>query len=61
MKNGIVHEAFLNESYDFVLSFFWIVENEILRRMDLSKLKMDIWWKSVIFRYILGYKPFIRV
>ena len=51
MKNQIVHETFQNESYD--ISFFWI-DNEILRRMDLSKSKMDIWWKIVIFQYILG-------
>ena len=52
MKNQIVHETFQNESYDF-FDFFWI-DNEILRRMDLSKLKMDIWWKIVIFHHILG-------
>ena len=52
MKNEIVHETFQNESYDF-FDFFWI-DNEILRRMDLSKLKMDIWWKIVIFQHILG-------
>ena len=44
----------------FVFCFFWI-DNEILRRMDLSKLKMDIWWKIVIFRHMLGKKPSIRV
>ena len=59
MKNQIVHETFQNESYDF-FDFFWI-ENEILRRMDLSKLKMDIWWKIMIFQHILGSKPSIRV
>ena len=39
------------------LIFFWI-DNEILRRMAISKLKMDIWWKIVIFQHILGLKTF---
>ena len=52
MKNQIVHETLQNESYD-IFDFFWI-DNEILRRMAISKLKMDIWWKIVIFHYMLG-------
>ena len=38
--------------------FFWI-GNEILRRMDLSKLKMDIWWKIVIFIFLVKNLLFV--